>query len=144
MSIQKGTGIVWSLVTALSGTVFASGIVESVEYELMPETDEKTYGADGKIKNRTFSDVTERITVTVIPTGATIAAAKSSNVLPAIGADITVTDADDTEIAGSGSSDGTGTYIFVGGNKSKQIRGKGTLRMTLDRHETHLATVAAS
>lgn len=144
-SIQKGTGIVWSLITAFTGTgVYATGIVESVEYDLSPETDEKTYGADGLIKNRTFADVTERITVTIIPTGATVAAAKLCNILPAIGADITVDDNDDTEIEGSGSTNGTGTYIFVGGGKSKQIRGKTTLRMTLDRHETHLATVAAA
>lgn len=145
MSVQKGAGVVWSHGVTATGTgVFATGIVESVEYEQSPETDEKTYGADGKVKNRVFADTLERIVLNVIPTGATIAAAKSANVLPAIGADITIVDADDSEIAGSGSSDGTGTYVYVGGSKTKNIRGKGMLRMTVERQETHLATVAAS
>jgi hypothetical protein len=140
MSVQKGDAIVWSLVTAFSGTGLGTGIVESVDYEITPETDEKTYGLDGKVKNRTFADTCERVTVTIIPSASTIASAKINNILPAIGADITVTDADETvaEIAASAGA----PYHVVSAKKNKQIRGKSTISVTMERFENALLTAS--
>jgi len=144
MSLQKGTGVKWSIETTFTGTgVYATGIVQSVKYGLDGDQ-KKIKGADGKTVTRIFSDTIETITIEVIPSGTTLALAKASYVLPARGADITVVDSDDSEIAGSGTSDGTGTYIFISGEKTTTIDGEAVLTMVLERGEKHLATVAAS
>lgn len=147
MSVQKGTGLVWGLAgVALSGTgVYATGIVQSVQYNLGGDEAE-TRGNDGNVRNIVFYAGKEDMTVEVIPSGATLAAAKACSILPARGADVTVADSDDTgsQIVGSGTSDGTGTYIFVSGTVNKRVDGACTLTMVLRRYENHLATVAAS
>jgi len=147
MSVQKGTGIVWSLPNfALSGTgVYATGIVQSVSYGLGGDEAE-TKGSDGVVKSLNLYNRKEEITVEVVPSGATLAAAKACAILPDLGADITVADTDDTgsQIIGSSTGDGTGTYIFISGNVNKRVDGATTLTMVLRRYETHLATVAAS
>lgn len=136
MSVQKGDAIVWSLVTAISGTGVGAGIVDSVEYEISPVSDEMTHGLDGKVKNRTFADTLERLTVNVIPSAATIASAKSNNIVPAIGADIVVTDADDLEISASSGA----PYMTAGARKSKTAKGKASVSITMERFETVLLT----
>ena len=147
MSVQKGTGLVWSLPGfSLSGTgVYGAGIVQSVAYSRGGERSD-VKGADGVTVTKVFFDGKETLTVEVIPSGTTIAAAKGNAILPARGADVTVDDSDDTEqvITGSGSGDGTGTYIFIEGSINKRVDGHVTLSMTLERGEKHLATVAAS
>jgi hypothetical protein len=140
MSVQIGDAIVWSLVTSVTGTGMATGIVDSVEYEISPESDEKTHGLDGKVKNRTFADTLERVTVNIIPSAATIASAKSNNIVPAIGAQLAVVDADDTEIAGSVAS--SNSYHCVSARKSKTAKGKASVSVTMERFETYLPTAA--
>ena len=140
MSVQKGDAIVWSLVTAVSGTGIGAGIVDSVEYDQTPVSDEMTHGLDGKVKNRTFADTLERVTVNVIPSASTIASAKSNNIVPAIGADVTVTDADDAEIAGSAAT--SNSYHVVSARKSKTAKGKASVTITMERFETYLPTAS--
>lgn len=145
MSVQKGTGIVWGLAGAsLSGTgVYATGIIQSLRYTLGGKEVEIT-GTDGQPVNLTLYAHIQNITVEVVPSGATLTAAKACAILPVRGADITVADTDDTgsEYVGSSTGNGTGTYIFMGGGINKAGDAACTLTMELRRYETHLATVS--
>lgn len=147
MSVQKGVGVIWGLGGfSVSGTgVYATGQVQSVRYTLGgQETEIK--GADGVTLSLVLFGHMDSITVEVIPSGATLAAAKACGILPARGADITVADTDDTgsQIVGSSTGNGTGTYIFTGGTVNKGVADACTITMELRRYEKHLATVAAS
>lgn len=147
MSVQKGSGIRWSLPNfALTGTgVYATGIVHSVQYGLDGDR-AQVKGADGVDVTDIFYNTKDTLTVEVVPSGATLAAAKACVVLPVRGADITVADTDDTgsQMIGSGTGNGTGTYKFISGSINLRADQTATLTMVLERGETHLATVAAS
>lgn len=139
-SVQKGAsgfGVVWSLGTSVSGTgVAATSSVQSVDFA--EEADTKDIkGADGATKCKVFSDQRQTLTIEVVPTGATIAAAKLCNIVPALGADITITDADDAEVAAS-------TWICTGASKRKTIDGEVRITMNLVKHGDTLSTIAAS
>lgn len=142
-SVQKGVGVVWSLVTGGTGAGMGTFVNQSTDYDLSPGSEVEIKGLDGATKCLILADPKEALTLEVVPSGATLAAAKAANILPALGADITITDADDTEIAGSGTGAGTGTYIFMGGRKNKTTDGVSRLTFNLRRYsDTHLATVS--
>jgi hypothetical protein len=133
MSVQKGTALVWGVGGfSLDGTgVYATGIVQSVQYSLGGEEAE-TRGPDGKVENVVFYAKKEELTVEVIPSGSSIADAKGNAVLPARGADVTVA----TDVGGFGE-----TFIFVTGSINQRVDGACSLTMNLRRYEDELATV---
>lgn len=139
-SIQKGTvGVVWSVGdTAFTGTgVPAAYKIQGTNYTLGSQQ-KRILGADSIPATRVFYDAMERLTLDVTPTGATLAAAKGNNILPAIGADITLTSTHDTEFAG------TYEWHFVGGTKRMTVDGEAVLTMELERDEVDLTTIAAA
>lgn len=140
MSTQKGTfGVVWALATGVSATGLGTCQVQSADYGV--ESDLKEIkGIDGDTKCIVFSDPKETMSIEVVPSGATISAAKSASILPAPGADVTITDTDDSEVAGS-----TGTsnrWHFISGTKRKTNDGEVRLTMTLRRYAADLVTIS--
>lgn len=142
MSTQKGTfGVVWALVTGVSATGLGTCQVQSADFGV--ESDLKEIkGADGDTKCIIFSDSKESLTIEVVPSGATIAAAKTASILPVPGADVAITDADDSEVVGSAGA--SNRWHFISGSKRKTIEGEVRLTMTLRRYATDLPTIAAS
>ena len=134
-NVQRGTiAVSWSLVTTVSGTGTGTGTVQSVDFT--EESDEKAIkGADGATACVVFSDQRQTCTVEIIPSGTTKALAKAANVLPAVGATITLTDADDTEVAAT-------TWIFLGGSKRKSVDDNAVITMNLRKYPTDLAIVS--
>jgi len=139
MSVQKGVGVIWGLGGfSVSGTgVYATGEVQSVRYT-MGGQEAEIKGADGVTRSLILFGHMDSITVEVIPSGATLDAARACGILPARGADITVGDADETETQFGG------TYIFMGGTVNKGVADACTITMELRRYENALDTVAAS
>lgn len=141
-SVQKGTvGVAWSLVTGATATGMGTFTVQGADYSIESELKE-IKGADGAVKTIIHSNARETLTLDVIPSGATIALAKAANVMPAIGADVAVTDADDTELVGAAGT--SNRWHFVSGQKRKTIDGEVRLTFNLVRYETDLPTIAAS
>lgn len=141
-SVQKGItgfGVVWSLGTTITATGIGTNQLQSVDYGLESDVKELK-GADAATKCIIFSDTKENMTIEVIPSGATIALAKAANVIPAIGADVTIVDADDAEIAGSPGA--TTRWHFLSGTKRKTVDGEVRLTFVLRRYETDLVTIA--
>lgn len=143
--VIKGLGVVWSTdlfkidstTTAGNTGTFASGKVQSVSYEHGADKAE-VKGDDGEVKSVIFSNVNERITVEVVPTGTTIALAVASNVLPAIGADVTIVDTGDSELNAA-------VFMYESGSKRRTVDGAAVLTMNLVRYGlATMSTAAAS
>jgi hypothetical protein len=108
--------------------------VQSVDFT--EESDEKSIkGADGATACLVFSDQRQTCTIEIIPSGATKSAAKSANILPDVGATITLTDTEDSEVAAS-------TWIFLGGSKRKSVDDNAVITMNLRKYPTDLAIVS--
>ena len=142
--VIKGLGVVWganlfSAVAATPNTTYgtATGKVQSVSYEHNSEKVE-VKGDDGEVQAVIFFNTTEKITVDVIPIGATIAAAVTNNVLPTIGSNVTITDTADSEFNAA-------VFIYDGGSKRRTVDGAAVLTMNLVRYnQATLADPAAS
>ena len=134
-NVQRGTiAVAWSLVTTFSGTGTGTGTVQSVDFT--EESDEKAIkGADGATVCLVFSDQRQTCTIEIIPSSSTKALAKAANVLPDIGATITLTDTEDAEVAGT-------TWIFLGGSKRKSVDDNAVITMNLRKYPTDLALVS--
>jgi len=125
--------VFWSLSTTVSGTGVGTGIVQSVDFG--EESDEKAIkGADGATKALIFSDARQTLTVEIIPSGATEALARAASVLPAVGATVTVTDSQDSEIAAT-------TWIFISGSKRRSVDSESVLTFNLRKYASDLAIV---
>ena len=139
-NVQRGTiAVAWSLVTSASATspetAIGTGTVQSVDFT--EESDEKAIkGADGATVCLVFSDQRQTCTIEVIPSSITSKAlAKAANVLPDVGDTITLTDADDAEVAGT-------TWIFLGGSKRKSVDDNAVITMNLRKYPSDLALVS--
>jgi hypothetical protein len=141
MSTQRGAAVVWAIDTTMTGTGIGTHIGQSLDYKFGSEQ-KKIRGTDGVTVTRIFHDNMESITYEIVPTGSTRALAQAANVLPAIGADVTLLSANDTEATGSGTGDGTGAFIFLGGSKKHTVDGECRLTFELERGEKHLVTMA--
>lgn len=135
----KGAGVVWGLATTISGTGVGTGmLVQSVNFGVEAENVE-TKNAVGDTKSITYYNHKQTLTIEVVPSAATIADARTANILPLPGALVTVADTVDTEVSGVHS----GKYIFVSGSKNKSNVGVTTLTMNLMQFvETDLSTSA--
>lgn len=140
-STQKGTtGVVWSYGdTAVTGTGISTHNLQGTNYTLGSQQ-KRILGADSVPATRVFYDTLERITIDVIPTGATIAAAKTANVLPSVGGDVEIASTADTEIAGTVA--GNTKWHFIGGTKRMTVDGEAVLTFELERDEADLDTVS--
>ena len=136
-SVQKGTfGVVWGLGTTVSASGLGTCTVQSVDFGV--ETKKKEIvSSDGETRCVVYHDQQDAITIEVVPSGATIAAAKTAGAsgLPAIGADVTITDSDDSEVAAS-------TWVFEGGSKRKTVDGEVRVTMNLRKFGTTLPTIS--
>src|SRR5690606_31411528 len=112
--VQVGTvAVVWGLATGATATGLGTFKPQSSDFEVSSEVYRLRDG-DGKTVNKTFYDASHRLTLRVVPYGSTISDARAANILPAVGAIVTVSDTRDTEIAGTHS----GKYHFVSGKKT--------------------------
>ena len=140
MAIQRGTlAVAWSLATTAASAVagqLGTGTVQSVDFA--EEADEKEIkGADGDVKAVIFSNARETCTLEIIPSGATLAAAKTANVIPAVGQTITITDADDAEVAST-----TALWICTGASKRKSIDGESVITVNCRRYAVNLPEIS--
>lgn len=112
--VQTGVAVVWGLATGATGTGMGTFIAQSADFAVEGELIEIRNIA-GEVVGQVHYNPKQTLTMEVIPTGATKAAAKSANVLPLPGTVITVADTDDTEVSGTNA----GKYIFLKGSKKK-------------------------
>lgn len=130
MSVQKGTPVLWSVATTASATGLGTGLVQSVTFT-PSATKTEIKGADGATKTEVYSNPMESITLEIIPTGTTSVASVVAT-LPEIGADLTVVDSVDTEIAGSSGT--TNRYIVDSASKSRSVDSAVKLTVTAHRY----------
>jgi hypothetical protein len=103
--IQKGLGIVWGVdgITLTAGIVSATTAAkfQSFNFDRSADTAEIKNG-DGEVAGKVFYNAKRTLSITVIPSAATLAGAPTSadGWLPAPGTKITVADADGTVIDG--------------------------------------------
>lgn len=116
--VYSGTGIV--LTTAVHNP---QSVDQAVDAEKAEIPDYK-----GETVARVYFNETETMTIQVIPTADTIAAAKATSVMPSPGAIVTVVDTDDTEAAGSPGS----SNAWLLERASKRRSNKGPLEMTFE------------
>jgi hypothetical protein len=135
-SVQKGTfGVVWSLGTTVAGTgIGTTNQVDSIEYGKEAKTKEIT-SIDGLTKCLIVHDQTQNITIEVIPSANTLADAKSCNIVPAPGADVTITDTLDTDTNAK-------VFICMSASKRKTVDGETRITMNLKKWNSTLGTIS--
>jgi hypothetical protein len=139
-SVQKGVfGVKWAISAGVTGTGIGTVEPQSVEYSR--KSDKKTVkGADGYTKCVIYSDQMEGMTLEVVPSGASQTLAKAANILPAIGADVTLTDVSDAQKpTGPG---GATLWTFEDGTKRETVDGEARLTFVLVRHFDPFTTIA--
>lgn len=136
--IQKGTfGVAWSLGTTASGTGIGTNQMQSVDWGNEPgDLREIKVGPDADTKLLVLSDPRQDISIEFVPSGATIALANAANTTPALGADVTIADANDGEIAA--------VYVCIGVQKRKVTDAEVRITLRLRKYANALATIAAS
>lgn len=141
--VISGVGVFWGLGSSLTatgtgiGTFLPQGADFDVEADVVEVSDYK-----GETVATAFHNDRDMLRLEVIPTGSTIAAARSAGTLPRPGAVVTVVDTIDTQIAGATST----AYQFMRGTKVKSNKDVMKLRFELRRFRANdvTATVAAS
>ncbi len=144
MSLQKGTvGVAWSTSVGATASGMGTFVGQSADYTRGGE-EKKIRGLDGVTVNRTFFDGLEKLTLEVIPTGATVALANTASVLPARGTDVAITDTTGSPLIGTGEVDGTGFWMFLEGTIKKSTDNEIRLTFQLERSEKYLKTIVAA
>lgn len=122
----KGTAVAWST----GGIVFAAGItassmVQSMRYQRGSELTE-IKDTTGQIKTMVFHGGMKTISITVIPTGASIAAAVTAkeSYIPAPGTQIAITDDSATQIQQN--------WIVVNATEGRTVDGAVTIDLELE------------
>jgi len=123
--LLKGTGVVWGVNATLTGTGIFTGTVLSLTWDHNVKENEIP-NADGETQALVLYDQKKEATIEVTPTGASVSAANTNNVVPEIGADITIVDANDAEIAGQ--------YIYIGGGKQYRVDDVVKINMKLRKY----------
>jgi hypothetical protein len=138
-SVQKGSAVFWSIATTASATGLGAGLIQSITFT-PSATKTEVKGADGATKTEVYSNAMESITLEIIPNSATsIALGGAACTLPEMGADLTVVDSVDTEIAGAS----TTVYIVDTASKSRSVDGVAKLNLTAHRFTAgQLATIS--
>lgn len=127
---QRGVGVVWGIST--SGVTYSgSGTLrhQSQQFSRSADSDE-TRDELGEVINVTTYNQQQELQLTVVPSGSTMAAAKSSNIVPVPGEKILIIDSVDTEV---GAASPGKEYMVVSASKSKSNTGKTTIEITAKR-----------
>lgn len=132
--IQKAIGVCWGV----AGTAFTytgAATVLNVKnngesYKRAADLTELKDG-NGETVGLVFRNPTEELTLRVYPSGATLAAANTNNVLPAIGDKCVVTAGDDADIAGN--------YVITACGKERSIDAQVTFELSLKAWATDLS-----
>lgn len=143
-TINGTKGVVWGIATGITGTgIVASGTgLEPQSLQFSAEADNATIrNSRGDTITSVWYDQRQTLTIEVIPTGTTIALARGANIIPKPGAIVTITDTEDTELAGTH----TGRYECVRASKSKSNTGATSISIELRQHvDNDLAAVVGA
>lgn len=138
---QKGVGVVWG-VDGVTYTGFSVGSEPackntSVNGEKTAQRREILDG-NGELAGQVFYDARRKFSISVIPSGTTMAIAKANvnKYLPAIGTVITVVDGDNTIFDGD--------YSLLSAKLNRSNTGEATIDMELEMSEVNTATTAIS
>jgi hypothetical protein len=125
---QRGVGVVWGITT--TGAAYTgSGTLRHQSQSFARSSDmEETRDELGEVINVTAYNQQQEIQLTVVPSGATMAAAKASNIVPVPGEKLTITDAD-VSLGGGSTKD----YMVVSATMNKTNNGKATIEITAKR-----------
>jgi hypothetical protein len=142
---QLGTvGVVWGIPSGLTMTgVLTSFQPQSLNLSREADTAE-VRNARGQTVTRVFYNKRRSISIEVVVTGTSIAAAKTNNVAPAPGTIVTIADTatpdDDSQIAELHS----GKYVCERASKSMSTTSEVRLSMDLTQHEENDLAVAVA
>lgn len=128
--IQRGTlAVVWGTGSVL-GPITGSGswTTQDTDYSNEAESVELK-NPRGQSVTKIFFNKKNMMTLNVVVTGDTIAHAKGSNIIPEVGDIMTVTDTDDTQVAGSS----TTSYLCVSAKKTAENASFTKLSVTVER-----------
>jgi hypothetical protein len=141
-TINGTVGVVWGIgVTGLTGSGISTFAPQSLQFSA--ESDEaETRNGKGQVVTDVFYNQRHTVTIEVIPTGSTIAAARTNNVIPAPGTIITIVEssAEDAELTGTNSA----KYICVRASKSKSNTGATSISMELKQYVENDVAVAVA
>jgi hypothetical protein len=122
----KGLGVVWGLATASTATFGAGALVQSANFGVEADVAE-IRNSVGDVAALVFHNQRQTLSVEVIPSAATIANAQAASILPEPGTLVTITDASDTEVAGTH----TGKFVCMSATKAKTNTGVNVLTFNL-------------
>jgi len=123
--------VVWGLATVPSATGMGTAIVvQSADFKVESESAEFK-NAVGQTVAKIYYNQKETMTIEVVPSSTSVAFAQAGSILPLPGTVVTVTDASDTEVAGS--TGANNAWIFVSGSKKKSNTGFNMLTFELER-----------
>lgn len=137
-AIQKGLGVCWGVAgTAFTYTGAATVLNVKNNGEDFKKSADKHEIKDGSgdVIGLVFTNQQEELSLRVYPSGSTLAAANTNNVLPSIGDKFVVTAADDAEIAGN--------YVVEACGKQRTIEGHTTFDITLRAYATDLSATVS-
>ncbi len=132
-----GTGVVWGIAgTTITGTGIGSHLAQSSSLSIDSEMVEIKNG-DGETVGTVHYNSKETFTMDVIPTGATLSliASRAANIMPAVGALITVADTDDPYHTSK-------KFIFISGSKGRSNTDVAKLSFTMIRWTANDVAVA--
>lgn len=134
---QKGIGVAWGITSSgYAGTTHA-GVGYALTTRATGQTLRKSADSEecrdlnGEVVGKVFFNQTSELTLRVYPSGVSISAANTANVLPAIGDKMIVTDASDSDIAG--------TYLVEDCSKTRTNNAKVEFDVTLRRYPTDIS-----
>ena len=140
MPTHKGLGIAWSSkIDSVTYTAAATALSVTHQEQSFSKSAEKVEHTDGngETVGLTFFNAKNELSLRCYPSGATIAAAKTANVLPAIGDKLTVAWTsspahEDTDLAGD--------YIVEGCSKTRRVGEKVEFDISVVKYSTDLST----
>lgn len=135
-------GVVWGIgVTGLTGSGITTFEPQSLQFAA--EADElEIRNGKGQVVTDIFYNQKHTVTIEVIPSGTTIALARTSNVLPDPGTIITIVESssEDSELTSTNAA----KYICVRASKSKSNTGATSITMELKQYVENDVAVAVA
>lgn len=130
MPTQVGCGVVWAvpgMTMTLDGVAFNVSVSE-LTLSAEAKTEEHFHNS-GELGGQTFFDQRLALSMKVYPSGATMAAAKTNDVRPVPGTEMTITSTDDPNVAGN--------WSVMSMSASRTLTGKLTYDVTAQRPRTN-------
>ena len=138
--IQKGIAVAWGISSSgytYTGSATALNVRATGQTLRKSADSEECRDLNGEVVGKVFFNQVSELQLRVYPSAATLALAKTANVLPAIGDKFVVTDADDSEIAGT-------TYIVEDSSKTRTNNAKVEFDITVRKYATDISATIAS